>query len=93
MGRAEDLFGGIPEEDTPSTHRHVSPYPGGRTYMHDGASTLTEGAPAAFLVRSHPQIQSSIPRLELIIGHKDVFQTEQGYDKHSEKAHRFLLFQ
>ena len=61
--------------------------------MQDGTSTLTVWASATAFVGSHPQMQSSISYLELVIGHKDLFQTEQGYDKLPHKAHGFLLFQ
>jgi len=51
MGRAQDLFGLIAEEDLPSAHSQISPLPEGSRDMHDGASPLTVGAPAAFLIR------------------------------------------
>ena len=61
--------------------------------MQDGAPTLAVWASATAFVGSHPQMQSSISYFKLVTSHKNLFQTEQGYDKLSDKVHGFLLFQ
>lgn len=58
--------------------------------MQNSASTFTKRASAALFVRFHPKVQSFISDFELVIDHKDIFQTEQRYDKLSDKAHGFL---
>ena len=61
--------------------------------MEDGASTLTVRATATAFVGSYPQMQGSVSHFEFVTDHKDLFQTEQRYDKLSDKAHGFLPFQ
>jgi len=93
MGRTEDLLGVIAEKDTPSTYGHVSPHSRRSAYVEDGASAFTLRASATGFVGSHPKMQSSVSSFELVIDHKDLFQTEQRYDKLSYKAHGFLPIQ
>ena len=93
VGGAEDLLGVIAEKHTPSTYRYISPCSGCRAHVHDSASTVTVPATATGFVRSHPKMQSFVSFFELVIDHKDLFQTEQSYDKLSDKAHGFLPFQ
>jgi hypothetical protein len=93
VGGAEDLLGVIAEKHTPSTKRYIPPCSGCRAHVHDSASTLTVRATATGFVGSHPKMQSFVSSFELVIDHKDLFQTEQSYDKLSDKAHGFLPFQ
>jgi hypothetical protein len=59
----------------------------------DGASAFTLRASATAFVGSHPKMQSFVSSFELVIDHKDLFQTEQSYDKLPDKAHGFLPIQ
>jgi hypothetical protein len=93
MSGTEDLLGVIAEKDAPSTDGHVAPYSGWSAYVEDGAPALTLRASATAFVGSHPNMQRSVSYFEVVINHKDLFQTEQRYDKLSHKAHGFLPFQ
>jgi hypothetical protein len=93
VGGTEDLLGVIAEKDTPSTYGHISPCSGCRAQVDDSASTLTVRATATGFVGSHPKMQSFVSSFELVIDHKDLFQTEQSYDKLPDKAHGFLPIQ
>jgi len=90
VGGTEDLLGLIPEKYTPSTNGHISPCSGCSAHVDDSASTLTVRAAATGFVGSHPKMQLSVSYFELVADHKDLFQTEQSYDKLSYKAHGFL---